>query len=461
MSPPIQARYCDGETLRSHLVELCAAEDGLLHLTGESVARSIPAFAVKISPSLGRVPRFLRLPDGGVIEVPANPELDAVLAAAHPPSRWEKNIHWLESRAAIAASSTIILAVAVATTVWQGLPRLARRAAYSVPESIETQAGKTGYKIFAQSFAASGLGYAEQRRVQRQLTRLEAARTLHLKPTLAFLSMKTPNAFALPGGTIVVTDELVNLAGSDEELAAVLAHEVGHIEKRHGLQSVLRSSSALIVVSTITGDLSTLTTFSGTLPFILLQYGYAREFEREADDYAIGLLRDAHIDPVNLARILRRLERERPPKTGNDFSYLSSHPATEERVKFVQSYSSTPLPWSASGKADSSPALADVRSPGSLDQLPRATFRQKPAYPFAMRLAGINGDVTVEFIVDTEGRVRNATVVRSSRPEFEDAALQAVRQWTFKPGMKHGRPVNTRMQQPISFSLDDTPAPKK
>ena len=56
-------------------------------------------------------------------------------------------------------------------------------------------------------------------------------------------------------------------------IAAVLAHELGHVERRHGLQSVLRNSAALLVVSTITGDLSTLSTFSATLPFLLLQYG--------------------------------------------------------------------------------------------------------------------------------------------------------------------------------------------
>ena len=70
-----------------------------------------------------------------------------------------------------------------------------------------------------------------------------------------------------------------------------------------------------------------------------------------------------------------------------------------------------------------------------------------------MRRAGITGDVLVEFIVDANGDVRNAFAVRSSQREFETAAVQAVSKWKFKPGRKGGRAVNTRMQQPITFSL--------
>ena len=88
-----------------------------------------------------------------------------------------------------------------------------------------------------------------------------------------------------------------------------------------------------------------------------------------------------------------------------------------------------------------------------LDQVPVPRVRVQPQYPFEMRRAGITGDVLVEFIVDANGDVRNAFAVRSSQREFETAAVQAVSKWKFKPGRKGGRPVNTRMQQPITFSL--------
>jgi TonB family protein len=88
-----------------------------------------------------------------------------------------------------------------------------------------------------------------------------------------------------------------------------------------------------------------------------------------------------------------------------------------------------------------------------LDQTPVARFQARPQYPFEMRRAGINGEVVVDFVVDTNGEVQNAYAVRSSQREFEAAAVQAVMKWKFKPGKKGGQDVNTHMQVPIVFSL--------
>lgn len=90
-----------------------------------------------------------------------------------------------------------------------------------------------------------------------------------------------------------------------------------------------------------------------------------------------------------------------------------------------------------------------------LDQAPVPKFRAKPQYPFEMRRAGITGEVVVEFIVDSNGDVRNAFSVRSTQRDFEQAAVQAVSKWKFRPGKKGGRSVNTRMQVPIVFTLND------
>jgi protein TonB len=95
----------------------------------------------------------------------------------------------------------------------------------------------------------------------------------------------------------------------------------------------------------------------------------------------------------------------------------------------------------------------EIFDPSKLDQQPVARAKVPPQYPFEMRRAGITGDVLVEFIVDSNGDVRNAFAVRSTQREFEAAAIQAVSKWKFRPGKKGGRAVNTRMQQPISFSL--------
>jgi protein TonB len=90
-----------------------------------------------------------------------------------------------------------------------------------------------------------------------------------------------------------------------------------------------------------------------------------------------------------------------------------------------------------------------------LDQIPVVVVQGRPQYPFEMRRAGISGMVTVDFIVDTEGNVRNAFALSSTHNEFEAPAVQAVSKWHFRPGKKAGRVVNTHMQVPIAFQSVD------
>lgn len=90
-----------------------------------------------------------------------------------------------------------------------------------------------------------------------------------------------------------------------------------------------------------------------------------------------------------------------------------------------------------------------------LDQVPVAKFQARPQYPFEMRRSGVAGEVVVDFIVDTNGDVRNAYSARSTQREFESAAVQAVNKWKFRPGKKGGRAVNTHMQVPIVFTLNE------
>lgn len=99
--------------------------------------------------------------------------------------------------------------------------------------------------------------------------------------------------------------------------------------------------------------------------------------------------------------------------------------------------------------------MKDLFDVANLDQPPVLRVPVQPNYPFEMRRAGISGEVLVEYIVDSSGRVSQAQVVRSSQREFEQPAMQAVLKWQFRPGRKGGRAVNTRVQQVITFNLND------
>ncbi|ATC62715.1 energy transducer TonB [Nibricoccus aquaticus] len=100
--------------------------------------------------------------------------------------------------------------------------------------------------------------------------------------------------------------------------------------------------------------------------------------------------------------------------------------------------------------------IGDIFSLKDLDQQPQIRGVQaRPNYPFEMRRAGLNGEVVLRYVVDTNGDVRDVEVVRSSQREFESAAQQAVLKWKYKAGRKGGKAVAVRMQIPIVFNLND------
>ena len=138
------------------------------------------------------------------------------------------------------------------------------------------------------------------------------------------------NALALPGGTIVITDDLVKLAQDDREILGVLAHESGHVVRRHGERQILQGSAIVLLVTWFVGDANAL---AAAAPTALLQAKYSRDLEREADAHAIGVLRRNGIPTRYLASILERFARTEP--SGGNASmldYLSTHPATAERL---------------------------------------------------------------------------------------------------------------------------------
>jgi Zn-dependent protease with chaperone function len=117
------------------------------------------------------------------------------------------------------------------------------------------------------------------------------------------------NAFALSCTTLTFTDDLVELASDDEELLAVYLHELGHARLRHVERSLLQSSAWLVMLTLITGDLSGVGELILSLPLVIGQTAYSREFERAADEFAVDALIEAGVSPLKLATILERLEQ--------------------------------------------------------------------------------------------------------------------------------------------------------
>lgn len=140
-----------------------------------------------------------------------------------------------------------------------------------------------------------------------------------------------PNAFALPNGDVVIFDQLIRLAENDDEVAGVIAHELGHVAHRHGLRQLIQSSVVSFVVGIYLGDVSSVAASLGAL---VLESRYSREFEFEADAYAARTMVAAGRGTEPLAAMLERLEKSHDASgsAGAGWSGLSSHPETAERI---------------------------------------------------------------------------------------------------------------------------------
>ena len=142
-----------------------------------------------------------------------------------------------------------------------------------------------------------------------------------------------PNAFALPGGTVVLLDELVKAAEHDDEIAAVLAHEIGHLRERHTMRQVLQTSAAGVLVAAVVGDVLSASSYAAALPAFLLEARYSRAFEFEADRVGFTLLDRVGIERGHFVRFLTRMEQ----KGGSSVpGFLSTHPRADERSRAAE-----------------------------------------------------------------------------------------------------------------------------
>ncbi|MDR3213999.1 MAG: M48 family metallopeptidase [Azoarcus sp.] len=346
----LDAHYFDGHSSRRHPVRLTAL-DGALRIEGEDGAHTIPAADIRASEPQGSAPRTLRFAGNRAFcEIAQGRELDALLAAL---GQRDSIVVRLQGRWRWVFVSLGVVAMVLCAAYFWGLPWGAKVIAPHIPitamRSISEQA-------LAQ--LDNFLFYPGRLPPDRQQKLRDGFRALVVddpelaaygdRITLVFRSAPKigPNAFALPGGQVVILDELVQMPGSnDEEILAVLAHELGHLACRHGIRQLIQSSALAAFSAAWFGDISAAVAGLSTM---LLNSAYSRDMEREADGYAAATLRRQGKSPALLASALEKLEafhsakkRLRDEEGANDeagkfLDWISSHPDTAERIQHLR-----------------------------------------------------------------------------------------------------------------------------
>ena len=324
----IAASYYDGRSSEPFLVELEVDRTGVTLLG--SVRRKYEWTGTRLSEPLQHAPRLIRFADGSHCEIVHQAGLDAALQAAGHSDSWVVRSQRRWSHVTVA---TVLLIAAILALYRWGLPAAAGYAARRVPPAIEDKIGARAASIVEQRFAPSKLVPEQRERAQRIFDSIVPHDGRSFRLVLRDGGPIGANAFALPGGTVVTTDQLVELATDDAALAGVLAHEIGHVERRHVLRQIISGSAVGAVIAVVAGDVSSVTV---ALPAALAQLSYSRDMEREADAYAVELLQRHSIPVEPFADLLQRLQKDSGGDAAEWGRYLRTHPAAAERVVAIR-----------------------------------------------------------------------------------------------------------------------------
>ncbi len=235
-------------------------------------------------------------------------------------------------------------AVSLAVIGVFGIPAVADRLAPVLPWSWDERIGAAIDPQVRQMLVrrtvddpvcGAGPGEAAGRAALEEMTaRLAAAAELPVDLKVAVLRADTPNAVALPGGYIYLLDGLIRRAGGPDEVAGVMAHEIGHVAARDGTRKLLQTAGMSFLFGVVLGD------FAGGGAIVvgtraLTESAYSREAESRADAFAVGIMNRLGGDPGGLGRLLARISKS-DKENSRVLDFLSSHPLTPDRIRAIE-----------------------------------------------------------------------------------------------------------------------------
>jgi Zn-dependent protease with chaperone function len=336
----IAATWYDGRSARGRAVQ-ALVDGGTLWLLDDAGQRH--------GVTLGRVhwpertrhgQRVAQLPGGGSLAFADAAAFDAWWRAQGLRESWvvRAQQHWRATLAALAA----LLLVGAAGYVW-GVPWVAAGVVAMTPAEVESAIGDSALEQLRGGLLAPSRTPPEQQaqwrsRLQAALQQAYPEGPAPWQLHFAGGGRLGANALALPGGHIVVTDELLALLqGADDAVLGVLAHEHGHVRRRHGLNAVVRFGIVSAATSVALGDFSAIV---AGVPALLAHLGYSRDAEREADADAARVLLAAGRDPAAMVLLFERFEGRSTRGDGQARSgppiAFASHPADAERIRFFR-----------------------------------------------------------------------------------------------------------------------------
>ena len=359
MDATVRARWFDGRSSQARPVLLRLAGDR----KGRASLRLHPLDAAGLPP-LDLPPGEFSWPDTWE-PTGASPRLTVDLgrhgSVEVEGAQWEQALHACGARAGMAqrlqrrwpliAAALLCLALVIwAFTRW-GAPWTAGQLARFAPLSWERSVSQDALNQLEEQgiLKPSRIARSRQAELRSRFASMSAEAPATLRPDasyappmdLQFRAGMGANAFALPGGVIVLTDGMVELAAQsgigDEALMGVLAHEAGHVLHRHGTRRVIELGILNVGSALVLGDASGLAATGGTL---LAALAYSRDHEREADCFAIAMMQATAQPLAPMAALLRAADKAHADAKGGTpaltVEWLQTHPDTGGRAASLE-----------------------------------------------------------------------------------------------------------------------------
>jgi len=332
----IEGYYYDGKSSTQTAVIIIIDQSGDVLITGHELEIKTSVDKLKIAARLGNTRRNIFLQDGAKIETDDNKAVDQIsLYFEH--NIFHALLHRIEKNWSIVLAALAVTILFVWGGIEYGVPLASKWVVKGIPYQLEENIGQQGLETLDKwLFSESEIDKIEQIHLQKLFKQLTAfsEKKYDYRLELRNSHKMGANALALPGGIIIMTDALYKLAKNDQQIIAVLAHEMAHIEYQHGLRSILQDSITALFMAGVLGDITSISSLSVAVPTALVESRYSREFELEADQYAINFLYGQQIAVKQYAKMLRLLEQ--PTTSLYKFNYLSSHPEMDERIAIIQ-----------------------------------------------------------------------------------------------------------------------------
>lgn len=340
----IDALYFDGHSAAARPVRLRVEAEALVLVDNDSGAeRRWPLAAVQWPERTRHGQRLMHLRGGGSLQALDSAAFDAWRREAVARDSWvvRAQQNWRATLAAVLA----LLVVVAAGLVW-GVPLAARTVVAALPAEVDAEVGDAVLAQVEQRWLRpTALPQARRDAIRHAFADAVAAAypagdapqwRLYFHAADKRLGA---NALALPGGAIVITDAMVEaLQGADDTLLGVLAHELGHVQQRHGMRALVQVSLVGAVAGAVFGDFSSV--LAG-VPAVLGQLAYSRDAEREADAEAARVLKAGGRSPAAMLLLFDRL-RPQPGEAGALAIAFASHPMDEERKAFFRAAAGSP-----------------------------------------------------------------------------------------------------------------------